>query len=271
MNTRWLLPLASGLLLAGCAAGLKPEGSPPRPETVGRILLRLPPENLSERGSRLDADRLAAAISGNLAAWGYPVTTDASVDHSHVMEAKVGAVESGGTPTGFSFSVGDSDPRARGFQKAEVVTVVCTLRAIRRPTENAYLKEPFVADEVLKRGARAKGEQALFDAYVDHIGTTCFNLLGELKIRRRPDPPLTPGSPAGTWFPEVRIEVTDQGSTPPPASSPATGGRPRPAEQPSDNLNPPVRTETKQGETRKQMIIHNQGSPIILEFGYERK
>jgi len=28
---------------------------------------------------------------------------------------------------------------------------------------------------------------------------------------------------------------------------------------------------SKEGETRKQMIIHNQGSPIILEFGYERK
>jgi hypothetical protein len=30
-------------------------------------------------------------------------------------------------------------------------------------------------------------------------------------------------------------------------------------------------TQTNKEDGRKQMIIHNGGSPIILEFGYERK
>jgi hypothetical protein len=36
---------------------------------------------------------------------------------------------------------------------------------------------------------------------------------------------------------------------------------------------PPVTMETRmdQAEGRKQMVIHNRGSPIIPEFGYERK
>jgi hypothetical protein len=44
-----------------------------------------------------------------------------------------------------------------------------------------------------------------------------------------------------------------------------------PASGSTESEAPAVQTEIKGGETRKQMIIHSQGSPIILEFGYERK
>jgi hypothetical protein len=280
---RWLLPFSSGLFLASCAAGLKPEGSPPRPESVTGILFRAPTENLAQAGRDLDTEKLAETVSRNLAAWGYPVTADAEADYSHVMEPKVSAVEGKSTPPGFSFSLGNSDPRALEFQRAEVVTVTCSVRGVARGHENAYLKQSFVADEVMKKGARAKGEKALFDAYVNHVGTACFNLLSTLKVKRnKPDPQHTPGTASSTWFPDVRIEVRDKPTAPAPrqnrdadtpteVSAPASAETAAPAAGKTESEAPPVQTEIKEGETRKQMIIHNQGSPIILEFGYERK
>jgi hypothetical protein len=273
--------LFPALLSGGCAMGLKPEGVPPRPEAVGGILFRVPAENLSKTGAPLNPAQLAQTVSRNLGVWGFPVSADPDSDFSHVMEPKVGEVQGGSTPKGFSFILGNSDPRALDFQKAEVVTVTCTLRgAGSRGHENAYLKESFVADEIMKKGARAKGEKALFDAYVNHIGTACFNLLSQLGVRRaKPDPQHTPGTVPSAWFPEVRIEVRDKPPGSPPAvhqpasPAPARAGRATPAAPPTpaDSAEPTVQTEIEEGETRKQMILHNQGSPIILEFGYERK
>jgi hypothetical protein len=281
MTMRWLYLPCCAALLAGCALGQKPQGAPLEPDSVGTILLRIPAENLGGAGA-VDTRELAGKIAKNLAGWGYAISAEAADGHSHVMEARVGGIEKKGTPTGFSFSVGNSDPRALDFQRAEIVTVTCTLAAARQPREHAYLKEEFLADEVLKHGGRAKNDPALFKVYVDHIGTACFNLLTELKVKRdKPAPAASPGSPASesSWFPEVRIEVREKPVSPSPVAGPAPSATapsptapdqaPAPAGAPPET--PPVRTETQESEGRKQMIIHNQGHPIILEFGYERK
>jgi hypothetical protein len=186
MNHAWLIPPTLAALLTGCSIGLKPEGVPPRPEAVTGILFQVDKDELSSRGRAIDAKALAQTVTRNLDTWGFPVSADPNAAYSHVMEPRVGEiVHDGNTPTGFSFSMGNSDPRALEFQKADVVTITCSLRGAKaRSHENAYLKETFMADEVMKGGGKS-----LFDAYANHIATACFNLLSELKIQRsKPDP-----------------------------------------------------------------------------------
>jgi hypothetical protein len=240
--------LASLIVLAGCAAGPKPEGAHPRPESVGTVLLRIAPDNLD--GARLAA--MAEQVGRNLNAWGYAVTSDAEPGYSHVMEARVGAVEKKSTPTGFSFGIGNSDPRAVDFQKAEVLPVTCELRSATRPKETASLYMGFVAGEKFR-------DPALL---VNHIGTVCFNLLDDLKVPRRKKTAVENSVSPSSWVPEVRIEVREK---------PAAGPTEVPASPVQPEASPPVQTETRDGEGRKQVIIHNQGAPVILEFGYERK
>lgn len=312
-------------LLTGCAIEPGYQGTPIKPESIGKILLQVSPENLSIGGFARSRE-LAERIGKNLGGWGYPIVAGQARDYSHLMEAAVGGVEKKSTPTGFSFSMGNSDPRALEFQKADVVTVTCTLKSRERPAMKAYLKEDFVANDLLKSGERSNGNPALFDWYVDHIGTACFNLLSELHVKHTPPAPTEPGgtssSTGGTssnWFPEVQVEVRQKpvpAPTPTPESLPAREGIPPsvrtapasapetasppaetapapaaenpappakkalPALSPPEALPatgpipaepPPIRTETQQGDGRKQIIIHNKGNPVILEFGYERR
>lgn len=296
MNHAWLLTPTLAALLTGCSIGLKPEGVPPQPGSVTGILFRTEAGQLSSRGKSLDTKALAQTITRNLDTWGFPVSADPNAAHSHVMEPRVGEiVHDGNTPTGFSFSMGNSDPRALEFQKADVVTITCSLRGAKaRSHENAYLKETFTADEVMKGGGKS-----LFDAYANHIATACFNLLSQLKIpRSKPDPVESTSTSSSTWFPDVRIEVKDKPVAakaapkapaapaaaaqaakapvpqPPAAATGAAQATDSPAtpESSSEETSAPaVETEVKEDETRKQMIIHNQGHPIILEFGYDRK
>ena len=54
------------------------------------------------------------------------------------------------------------------------------------------------------------------------------------------------------WMPEIRVDIENDTAlvkTPPSAT-----------EENRDKIEP-----------RKRMIIHNQGSPVILQFGHERK
>ncbi len=296
MNHARLFPLSMTVLLTSCSIGMKPEGVPPRPETVTGILFQVDKDQLSSRGRAIDTKALAQTVTRNLDTWGFPVSADPDAAYSHVMEPQVGEiVHDGNTPTGFSFSVGNSDPRSLEFQKADVVTVTCTLRgAETRSHENAYLKETFMADEVMKGGGKS-----LFDAYSNHIATACFNLLSQLKIQRsKPDPVESTSTSSSTWFPEVRVEIKDKPvavkapskaqTVPAPATpsartsatqpaaaasspAPVPGSPAAPEADSEETAAPAIQTEVKEDETRKQMIIHNQGHPIILEFGYDRK
>jgi hypothetical protein len=263
---------------AGCAPGLEPKGTRPDPASVRTILFRVAPDNLDAlESSRLRG--MAERVSRNLGSWGYPVIAeDGESGYSHVMEARVGDVTFKSTPTGLSFTLGNSDPRALDFQKADVLPVDCVLYPAAHPENRASLYMDFVAGEKLKAG---RGDSAAMDIYVNHIATVCFNLLDDLKVpRRKPAEPSAGGSPA--WMPEVRIEVVEKPAaktatptakaaatpaTPPPDADPAASR----AAPPETAEMPPVSTETSADEGRKQIVIHNQGAPVILDFGYERK
>jgi hypothetical protein len=276
--------IVSFSLLAGCSIGLKPQGTPLRPESVGEILFRVAPDNLDEEQTAAMAER----ISMNLSSWGYPV--EPGLDESgetgatHEMEARVGRIENKSTPTGFSFSIGNSDPRALDFQKADVLPVTCTLKSTARSSETVSLFMDFIADEKIKNPNRIKSDPALLETYENHIGTVCFNLLDKLKVPRKKAASSTSTS---TWMPEIRIEVTEKPAKS--ESGASTGALPvlpvetdRPTNPDARNSEdgqsnppeePPVTTETNTDteEGRKRIIIHNRGNPVILDFGFERK
>ncbi|CAI8915101.1 hypothetical protein [Methylocaldum szegediense] len=276
--------IVSMSLLAGCTVGLKPQGTPLRPESVGKILFRVAPENLDETQTAGMAER----ISSNLRSWGYPVETertqDIETEVTHEMLARVGSIEHKGTPTGFSFSIGNSDPRALGFQKADVLPVTCTLKSTAHSSETVSLFMDFIADKKIKDPGRARNDPASLNIFENHIGTVCFNLLDKLKVPRKK--PVSADA-ASTWMPEIRIEVTEKPAKAESRSS--TGALPvRPVgtdrhtilETPisedhssSPPEEPPVVTETGSDtqEDRKRIIIHNRGNPVILDFGFERK
>jgi len=54
------------------------------------------------------------------------------------------------------------------------------------------------------------------------------------------------------WMPQVKIETI-------------------PAPVPAGKVKTAVHSEIDNTEERKQIIIHNQGSPLILKFGHERR
>ena len=287
MRFSCLLPLLVSLL--ACTPTLKPQGSPPGPESVGAILLRLEPDNLDTAS----LDKLAAQVAANLADWGYAIdgTADSQARYTHSMWVSVGQIDRQSTPTGFSFGVGNSDPRSPDFQQAAVLPVTCRLESNTHAQQSARVTLRFVAEDVLKTAASAQAGAKL-GVWVNHIGTACFNLLSDLHIKR-PRQAIratlsgaesSPATPA--WIPEVRIEVRKkplppQAATPSVPTVPDQPARARPAaEAPKSQarasselrpVEPALQTETQDDEGRKQIIIHNQGSPVILEFGYERK
>ncbi len=278
---RLLVLIASLSLFGGCSIGLKPQGAPLRPESVGEILFHVAPGNLDEAQTSAMAER----ISKNLRSWGYPVEPDLDGNGAtHEMEARVGRIENKSTPTGFSFSIGNSDPRALDFQKADVLPVTCTLKSTAHLSETVSLFMDFIADEKIKDPGRAKSDPALRETYENHIGTVCFNLLDKLKVPRKKAASSTSTS---TWMPEIRIEVTEKPakseSRTPTGALPAlpveTDGPTNPDARNSENGpsnpldEPPVKTQTSSNSEkgRKRIIIHNRGNPVILDFGFERK
>lgn len=235
--------------LTACAAG--PEERQARLDTarVEHIAFKIGEVKQPSLRTALSRPGIAARIAGNLAGWGYPVSADDSKAASHTLTAEIGLIEHGETPAGFSFSAGDSDPRALGFQKTDVLPISCELTFIAQPEQTRYLHMDFAVGSAFgKRAGQAVGT----DKLVDHISTVCFNLLNELDW-----PDKTPDQPASGiksgWIPEVRIETV-------------TG----PVEQEKAKVPGKAVTSTT-SEGRKQIIIHNQGSPLILRFGHERR
>lgn len=187
-----------------------------------------------------DSTSRTASVIKNLSAWGYPIATHDTQSPSHLLTAKLGTIEQSQTPTGFSFSAGNSDPRALEFQKANVLPVSCELRAIAQPEQSVYLQMDFVADT----SSEAK--------LIDHISTVCFNLLSELKWSEK-TPLQTLADDKVRWMPEVHIETINEETV---------------GTEQEKLLGQKV---TRSSDGRKQIIIHNQGSPVILQFGHERR
>jgi hypothetical protein len=344
----------AGLLAvaSGCGSfGPEPKGVRPDPASVRKIGVVVNAENLGVSADAKVLGEMAGRIAANLGTWGYPTTAKTGTqNYTHIMEAKVGTVGLGSTPAGFSMKMGDSDPRALNFQKADVVPVDCLLYPPGRPRDRASLFMDFMASGPLKTPPVSVAHTETRDLLIEHIATVCFNLLDDLKAPRTP-PAATAGAAGAAvatpaWMPEVRIEVRDKPADPlslpkpaaPTAPAPSVPAVPAPAAPvlpaaptlpapkaaapapvpalPAPKLGAPlpaasgkavpeaaapaapapaapaipaapaapvpaqkapepaVTTETRPDPAeggRKQMIIHNKGVPVILEFGFERK
>jgi hypothetical protein len=182
----------------------------------------------------------------NLADWEYPVGPQKGMPYSHMLTATVGEVQRGNTPTGFSFSAGNPDPRALDYQKLDILPISCTLTTIANPEQISELSMGFTAN--------AKNRSALDKAKLaDHISTVCFNVLLEVKWPLTKSVMKTTKTQAN-WIPEVQIETKET----PLATE-------KNAEKAIPNGNPVA------SDPRKEVIIHNQGSPVILNFGHQRR
>jgi hypothetical protein len=229
--------------------------------------------HISEYDDIKPQDSISQTVMANLKHWDYPVVVNPSPKVSHVLTATVGAVVQGSSPPGFSYSAGNSDPRSLEFQKMAVLPIHCQLKSTTHPAQVSELSMDFMAD---------KNDKAYLatDKLADHISTVCFNLLTDVKWPLK-EKQAEQGSAikSHSWIPEIRIEdkVTNEDPitapvVPPSTSSttsseknvktPALGEDAKPEE-------PKVRIQ--RDEPRRQIIIHNQGSPVILEFGYERR
>jgi hypothetical protein len=181
------------------------------------------------------------------------------------MTADIGNVEHGSTPAGFSFSMGNSDPRALDFQKADVLPITCRLSSVEDDAQSAELNMGFADSAVTGANPDVK-------ALSDHVSTVCFNLLQEIKWPVKTSSADTK-SVNPSWMPEIRIETETEGGASPILPIPAETAAPK-----SESLQPEAepaepkavtREITKEG--RKVYIIHNQGNPVIFKFGHERK
>jgi hypothetical protein len=227
--------IAMAGLLTACVPGLEKKPMQIDTASIKQIEFKIGTIKQPSLRSTLARQDVVARISQNLAGWGYPIGAKDNQVFSHTLTAEIGLIEHSQTPPGFSFSSGNSDPRAIDFQKTDVLPIGCELTSIAQPAQTTYLSMDFVA-------GNATTEAQL----IDHISTVCFNLLNELnwsdKTQNQPSSIIKP-----SWIPEVRIETV---------TSPDEAGK---ADAPG-----------KTDEGRKQIIIHNQGSPVILKFGHER-
>jgi len=294
-------------LLAACATGPSPQGQPPAPDAVKSMLLRLRADHLEGLGAG-QTEAVTAKIADNLKSWGYPVAAGGKTPQppTHILEAWVSKPERKSLPPGFSLTFGSEDERAPERQKTDVVTVGCTLAPAGGGAGKVSLSGEFSVAGAAKSIFSGLPDLGQEHFYVDRMGSVCLNLLSELKIAK--EKPKEPAF-APAWIPDMRIEIkTKEGarkpgvSAPPPAvSAPAAAAPPaaRPAENPTAPAagqpetqpaptaasaggkasgngeaqpeKPAITTEEKidEADQRKQLIIHNQGTPIILEFGYD--
>jgi len=246
-------------LAAGCTAlaGEELSGHVDK-AAVRNIEVILAEDNLDQFGPSLPEASMVAQIVKNLAEWNYPVQRPGKEGFSHTLKAQLGRITHQGTPTGFSFNMGNSDPRAQEFQKADVLTIRCSLTSNKNPHEQVMSATEFSANPIKRLVGKPEAREQLVQSLIDHISSACYNLLDDLELDQSSSPDAPAAAAGGSvkkprWMPAVRIEVQNE---PEPASN-KTGenakGNPQTTEEP-----------------RKKVIIQNQGTPVILKFGYER-
>ncbi len=239
-------------------------------------------ENTSLLNRHLPTTEIHRQVTQNLGEWGYVFAQD----FTHVLNASIGKVERGDAPVGFSYAVGNSNPRSPNYQQLDVLPFYCTLTPKNHPSDKAALTLEVMAEDYVKY-SQSTDKNSLLSELTNDISTACFNLLSSLRVKTVQ--PLVDESGSvkrktHSWIPEIRIEVEDvpEPSQVPSPSVPSTatdGQKPAAAEL-SDTEQPvttpqsghSIKVEEKpRGKTRKRIIIHNQGSPLILQFGHERK
>ncbi|MCX7085360.1 MAG: hypothetical protein NTY69_07440 [Methylococcales bacterium] len=210
------------------------------------------------------ATQLSERVIANLSEWHYPLQ-QAAPNASHNLVASLGEISHESTPVGFSFSRGNSDPRSAEFQKANVLPITCTLS-----TKGSTLP-PITHKMTFSTEAFFSGftDTHTTDKLVDQITTTCFTLLDNLKTPLIDKPAQTTTfKPA--WMPSVQVVVKPikptvaQAINPEPLSGKTAIGK------------EPILIKTEavdeaNTEVDKELIINNQGSPLTLHLGHERR
>lgn len=221
---------------------------------VTAIAFKLAPDNLKQFRFPLPAQEIADQVSKNLGEWQFPIKPNTGT-YSHVLTATLGAVKHDSTPVGLSFSLGNVDPRAQDFQKADVLPISCRLSSASNPSLSIEEHSTFNAYELTGDTTPTKAVASL----TDDISTLCFNLLNGLKLPVA-NKPTEAKSFKPSWAPQIQVEVKQV--------KPATVQAPN-AGQVDDNLT--IEQQQAGEEGRKQVTIRNQGSPVILQFGHERR
>jgi hypothetical protein len=218
------------------------------PAAITAITFSLADENIEQFGFNLSRQQIAEQVSKNLAEWQFPVKL-ADSHYSHTLEARLDKIVHQETPVGFSFSSGNADPRAADFQKTDVLPISCRLSKIGSTGSPVEHKMTFSAHGLFTDSSQTKITEKL----IDQISTTCFDLLDDLKI---PTPDKKPETTSfkPTWMPTVQVVVKQV---------PGTVNTEKPDAGDSDNETNKV--------SDKELIINNQGSPLTLHLGHERR
>jgi hypothetical protein len=220
--------------------------------SVRNIQVTVDERNLDQFGAGLSAADLAERVAKNLADAYFPVHKAGETAFSHTLKATLQPIRRQDTPVGFSFSTGNSDPRAQDFQKSDVLTIDCGLHDNRNPDDASIRSMEFGANS-LKVWIDKQNKAQISKFLVEQISTACYDLLEDLELD---EPSADAGGSSGKrpgWIPQIRVEIQNEEPTP-------AGDKPEPAKaKPAQNEEP-----------KKKMIIHNQGSPVILKLGHER-
>lgn len=221
---------------------------------VTAIAFKLAPDNLKQFNFALPEREITEQVGKNLAEWQFPIKLDAGT-YSHVLTAKLGPITHDSTPAGLSFSLGNADPRAQDFQKADVLPISCRLTSATNPNISVEEHSTFNTFALTGDTTPAKATANL----TDDISTLCFNLLDGLKLPLA-NKPVEAKTFKPSWAPQIQVEVKQV--------KPAAVEAPDPGQV--DN-HPVIEQQQSDEEGRKQLLIRNQGAPVILQFGHERR
>ena len=232
------------LLTICCSQPAKAETASSQSKPLTAIKFLLADDHLQQFGINLSAANLVEKVSANLTEWEFPI--QATGPYSHQLKARLGLISRQKTPVGFSFTTGNSDPRAGDFQKADVLPITCTLsdvdnHAVIIERESTFSAHAFDNDKL---------PDQISKKLTDQISTACLDVLEsapQSKTAGRVKTELFKPK----WMPDVRVEVRE---------IPAAAGAGASAQPAAIG-----------DEPKKEIIIHNQGTPVIFEFGFERK
>ena len=207
-------------------------------DSIVSIAISLDESGLQQFGATSAALAIKQQIASNLSAWSFPVQVN-HTQRSHGLHATIGPLHHGSTPAGFSFGSGNSDPRALEFQKADLITLSCSLFNMQHPTIRFELTQSV---------------SALAPFLTEQLSTLCFDVLNKLPRRALPHAtdPTEPTLSKPGWIPGIRVEIQEQTL---------------PDVHPAHIQDQAV----EESSSQKNLIIHNQGNPLTITIGHERK
>ncbi len=229
-------------------------------------------------GRPLPVKQMQQQIQSNLSQWSYPFSDSSTEASSHSLAIEFGQIKRGSTPAGFSLTIGNSDPRALDFQQADVLTLSCSLFPTGQPDKRTHMTMEIIADDFKNFAQSQSHDDDWIEKLTDNFSTVCFNLLDSLNVKRTVPEKQTLSSP--DWMPEIRIEIENEQPLKKESEQhesinqePASESDNKPNQKSESN---PIQTEIDKPKNssnpfRKRIIIHNQGNPVIFEFGHERK